>query len=87
MKPIQYRNRKEFLYLRNIKHYLFCYTDISTRVELEKRKMGGNYIYQHGKNVLFFFYNIAPKKIYETTSMDERREIFRVYIELCKHGF
>ena len=45
--------------------------------------MGGNYIYQHGKNVLYFFYNIAPKKIYETTSMDERREIFRVYIELC----
>ena len=31
------------------------------------------------------FYNIAKKK-YRITSMDERREIFRVYIELCKHG-
>ena len=42
-------------------------------------------VYQHGKNILYFFYNIAQKK-YKITSMDERREIDRVYIELCKHG-
>ena len=43
-------------------------------------------VYQHGENVLYFFYNIAQKK-YKITSMDERREIFHVYIELRKHGF
>ena len=42
-------------------------------------------VYLYGKNVLYFFYNIAQKK-YKITSMDEQREIFRVYIELCKHG-
>ena len=42
-------------------------------------------VYLYGKNVLYFFYNIAQKK-YKITSMDERREIFCVYIELCKHG-
>ena len=38
-------------------------------------------VYQYGKNVLYFFYNIAQR-----TSTEERREIFRVDIELYKHG-
>ena len=42
-------------------------------------------VYPYRKNVLYFFYNIAQKE-YKITSVDERREIFRVYIGLCKHG-
>ena len=38
-------------------------------------------VYQYGKNVLYFFYNIAQK-----TSTEEWREIFRVEIELYQHG-
>ena len=38
-------------------------------------------IYQHGKNVLYFFYNIAQR-----TLTEEWREIFRVDIELYQHG-
>ena len=38
-------------------------------------------VYQHGKNVLYFFYNIAQR-----TSTEEWREIFRVDIELYQHG-
>ena len=36
---------------------------------------------QYGKNVLYFFYNIAQK-----TLTEEWREIFRVDIELYQHG-
>ena len=38
-------------------------------------------VYQHGKNVLYFFYNIVQR-----TSTKEWREIFRVDIELYQHG-
>ena len=38
-------------------------------------------VYQYGKNVLYFFYNIAQR-----TLTEERREIFRVDIELYQHG-
>ena len=38
-------------------------------------------VYQYGKNVLYFFYNIAQR-----TSTEEWREIFRVDIELYQHG-
>ena len=38
-------------------------------------------VYQHGKNVLYFFYNIAQR-----TLTEEWREIFRVDIELYQHG-
>ena len=38
-------------------------------------------VYQYGKNVLYFFYNIA-----ERTLTEEWREIFRVDIELYQHG-
>ena len=38
-------------------------------------------VYQYGKNVLYFFYNIAQR-----TSTKEWREIFRVDIELYQHG-
>ena len=38
-------------------------------------------VYQYGKNVLHFFYNIAQK-----TLTEKWREIFRVDIELCQHG-
>ena len=39
-------------------------------------------VYQYGKNVLYFFYNIAQR-----TSTQERQEIFRVDIELYQHSF
>ena len=38
-------------------------------------------VYQYGKNVLYFFYNIAQR-----TLTEKRREIFRVDIELYQHG-
>ena len=38
-------------------------------------------VYQYGKNVLYFFYNIAQR-----TLTEEWREIFRVEIELYQHG-
>ena len=38
-------------------------------------------VYQYGKNVLFFFYNIAQR-----TLTEDLREIFRVDIELYQHG-
>ena len=38
-------------------------------------------VYQYGKNVLYFFYNIAQR-----TLAEEWREIFRVDIELHQHG-
>ena len=38
-------------------------------------------VYQYGKNVLYFFYNIAQRILTE-----EWREIFRVDIELYQHG-
>ena len=38
-------------------------------------------VYQYGKNVLYFFYNIAQR-----TLTEERREIFRVDKELYQHG-
>ena len=38
-------------------------------------------VYQYGKNVLYFFYNIAHR-----TLTEEWREIFRVDIELYQHG-
>ena len=38
-------------------------------------------VYQYGKNVLYFFYNIAQR-----TSTEKWREIFRVDIELYQHG-
>ena len=38
-------------------------------------------VYQYGKNVLDFFYNIAQR-----TLAEEWREIFRVDIELYQHG-
>ena len=38
-------------------------------------------LYQYGKNVLHFFYNIAQR-----TLTEEWREIFRVDIELYQHG-
>ena len=37
-------------------------------------------VYQYGKNVLYFFYNIAQR-----TLTEEWREIFRVDIELYQH--
>ena len=37
--------------------------------------------HKYGKNVLYFFYNIAQR-----TSTEEWREIFRVDIELYQHG-
>ena len=74
----------EDYYLRNIKHFPYRYTVISTRVELEKREIVGNTtpegrsvftkfrvfpistsvditVYLYGKNVLYFFYNIAQE--------------------------
>ena len=38
-------------------------------------------VYQYGKNVLYFFYNIAQR-----TLTEEWGEIFRVDIELYQHG-
>ena len=38
-------------------------------------------VYQCGKNVLYFFYNIAQR-----TLTEEWREIFHVDIELYQHG-
>ena len=38
-------------------------------------------VYQYGKYVLYFFYNIAQR-----TLTEEWREIFRVDIELYQHG-
>ena len=38
-------------------------------------------VYQYGKNILYFFYNIAQR-----TLTKEWREIFRVDIELYQHG-
>ena len=38
-------------------------------------------VYQYGKNVLYFFHNIAQR-----TLTEEWREIFRVDIELYQHG-
>ena len=38
-------------------------------------------VYQYGKNVLYFFYNIA-----QITLTEEWREIFHVDIELYQHG-
>ena len=38
-------------------------------------------VYQYGKNVLYFFYNIAQRTLTEAW-----REIFRVDIELYQHG-
>ena len=38
-------------------------------------------VYQYGKNVLYFFYNIAQR-----TLTEEWREIFRVDIELYQQG-
>ena len=38
-------------------------------------------VYQYGKNVLYFFYNIA-----RGTLAEKWREIFRVDIELSQHG-
>ena len=38
-------------------------------------------VYQYGKNVLYFFYNIAQR-----TLTGKWREIFRVDIELYQHG-
>ena len=38
-------------------------------------------VYQYGKNVLYFFYNIAQR-----TLTKEWRKIFRVDIELYQHG-
>jgi hypothetical protein len=35
-------------------------------------------VYQYGKNVLYFFYNIAQRNI--------KKEIFRVDFELYQHG-
>ena len=37
--------------------------------------------FQYGKNVLYFFYNIAQR-----TFTEKWREIFRVEIELYQHG-
>ena len=37
-------------------------------------------VYQYGKNVLYFFYNIAQR-----TLTEEWREIFRVDIDLYQH--
>ena len=37
-------------------------------------------VYQYGKNVLYFFYNIAQR-----TLTEEWQEIFRVDIELYQH--
>ena len=38
-------------------------------------------VYQYGKNVLYFFHNIAQR-----TLTEKRREIFRVDIELYQHS-
>ena len=38
-------------------------------------------VYQYGKNVFYFFFNIAQR-----TLTEEWREIFRVDIELYQHG-
>ena len=38
-------------------------------------------VYQYGKNVLYFFYNVAQR-----TLTEKWREIFRVDIELYQHG-
>ena len=40
-------------------------------------------VYQYGKNVLYFFYNIAQRTL---TLTEESREIFRVDIELYQYG-
>ena len=40
-------------------------------------------VYQHRKKCFIYIYNT---KKYKINSMYERREIFHVYIELCKHG-
>ena len=65
-------------------------TVISTRVEIGKFTQFRVFpiftsvditVYQYGKNVLYFFYNIAQR-----TLTEEWWEIFRVGIELYQHG-
>ena len=41
-------------------------------------------VYQYGK--IFYIYFIILHKKHDITSTDERREMFWVYIKLCKHG-
>ena len=51
----------------------FLVFPISIRVDIT--------VYQYGKNVLYFFYNIAQR-----TLTEKWREIFRVDIELYQHS-
>ena len=57
----------------NWKNEKSCVFPIFTSVDIT--------VYQYGKNVLYFFYNIAQR-----TLTEEWREIFRVDIELYQHG-
>ena len=44
-------------------------------------------VYQYGKNVLFalLYSNVKSPKDTKSFRVNKWREIFRVYIELCKH--
>ena len=83
---VEYVKQTKFMYIANYvifkkyktfseivwKHSTLVFP-ISTHVDIT--------VYQYGKNVLYFFYNIAQK-----TLTEEWREIFRVDIELYQHG-
>ena len=62
---------------------VLIYSYINTSGNWKNEKLCGNTTpaYQYGKNVLYFFYNIAQR-----TLKKEWREIFRVDIELYQHG-
>ena len=68
---------------------VLIYSYINTSGNWKNEKLCGNTTftsvditaYQYGKNVLYFFYNIAQR-----TLTEEWRKIFRVDIELYQHG-
>ena len=67
---------------------VLIYSYINTSGNWKNEKLCGNTtpaltvtVYQSGKNVLYFFYNIAQR-----TLTEKWREIFRVDIELYQHG-
>ena len=65
---------------------MLTYSYINTSGNWKNEKLCGNTsvditVYQYGKNVLYFFYNITQR-----TLTEKWRQIFRVDIELYQHG-
>ena len=77
---VETRRLQSGVFSHNFEFFQFSRVLISQNNDSNHYSVVDITVYQYGKNVLYFFYNIAQR------TLIRKREIFRVDIELYQHG-